>query len=71
MSVSDARATLELAVLDGLSRRSNLTRVTVEVAHILIPDILDAMFRPCMRWAVQAYLEELESQEEIDLNERG
>jgi hypothetical protein len=43
----------------------------VEVAHILIPDILDAMFRPCMRWAVQAYLEELESQEEIDLNERG
>ena len=56
--MSEARRTLEHCIINGLSTRAGETGATIEYAHIQIPDILDAIFRPGIFWAVEDYLEE-------------
>jgi hypothetical protein len=58
--MTDARATLEHSIITGLSRRADLTGVTITDADVLVPDLIDAIFHPSVRWAVPAYLKELE-----------
>ena len=57
---SDARATLESSIITGLSKRANLTGLTIDKADVLVPDLIEAIFHPSVRWAVPAYLKELE-----------
>lgn len=58
-NMSDARATLESSVIGGLSQRAQLTGASIDKAHIQVPDILDAIFHPSVRWSVVEYLKEI------------
>jgi|HubBroStandDraft_6_1064221.scaffolds.fasta_scaffold00550_19 hypothetical protein len=60
---SDARATLEHSVITGLSKRADLTGVTITDAEVMVPDLIEAIFHPSVRWAVAAYLKEPEGAE--------
>lgn len=61
--MSNARRLLESSVINGLSKKANLTGASITNAHIQVPDILEAIFHPSVRWAVKEYLEELDAEE--------
>lgn len=54
----DAKATIESAIMDGLSKNAHITGAKANVAHIQVADILEAIFAKPVRWAVIEYLEE-------------
>ena len=54
---SDARATIEFAILDGIV---NVFHVNDDAA--MVRSIRDSLFSPETRWAVIEYIKELESE---------
>jgi len=57
--VSDAKRTIEHPINYGLANRAHLTKITGDIAPIVIPDILDALFNKSTVWAVRDYLKEI------------
>jgi hypothetical protein len=43
-----------------LGHYPDLTGVTITDGGVLVPDLIEAIFHPSVRWAVPAYLKELE-----------
>ncbi len=62
MGKSNAQATIESAIIGGLSERANITRASSGYAHIQLPDIMDRLFAPGLRWAIEDYLRELDAE---------
>lgn len=60
--MSDAKATLESAIISGLSERAHITKLNADKTEILVEDIISAIFAPHFRWAIKDYLEELEKE---------
>ncbi len=54
--MSNAKATIESSIISGLSKRANDHPVRANHADILVPDILEALFSPHVRWAIVEYL---------------
>jgi hypothetical protein len=61
---SDARKTLESAIISGLARRAYLTSITIDKADILVPDLIQEIFHdPSVKWAAKQYIAECEKKE--------
>lgn len=56
--MSDAKATIESALLTAMAETSNETRLTVDKCHGLVEATIRELFRPSTRWAVEEYLRE-------------
>lgn len=59
---SDAYATLESSIIDGLSQRAHITGATITHASIQTEDIIKAMFHPSVIWAIEEYLKEVKEE---------
>lgn len=59
MKKSDARATVEAAILDGLIRNADQRGTVAHDLEGVVQDVLHAIFEPDVRWALPAYLDEL------------
>lgn len=63
MSKSDAEATVEFAIFNGLSENAHITGINATQADgIIVPDIMGALFDPAFRWAVKEYIKEIEKE---------
>jgi len=70
--MSDAKETIESSIVTGLSQRAYLTGAIISKADIQVPDILDALFHPSVRWAIEEYLKELSDAEKgVSRNKGG
>ena len=58
--MSDAKRTIESSIITGLSENAHKTGASIIMAHIQVPDILEAIFAKCVRWSVREYLAELD-----------
>ena len=61
---SDAKCTIESAIIDGMAANPHLTGLRIDRADVLVPDLLVSIFRPSTRWAVRQYLDELEANDD-------
>jgi hypothetical protein len=59
--MSDARKTLESAVITALCETSTTTGLTIDKCSELVPRVIDEMFASSVRWAIESYLKELET----------
>ena len=62
--MSDVKATIKSAILAGLTYRAHLTGVSALprlAVEEIVEDILSALFKAEVRWALELYIEELES----------
>jgi len=56
---SNARKTLESSVIRALWKTSPETHLTIDKCNSLVPRVVDELFHPSVRWAVEQYLEEV------------
>ena len=57
--MSNARRTMESAIITALRKTSGATKLTIDKCDTLVPEVINQLFAPAMRWAIEAYLKEV------------